>query len=253
MVKKVFGIASMAFVITAVGYGCSSSTDTSTDAGTDGGKLPPKEAGTDAGGDTCKPGDVSGFTGGLWKPPAGKMQAKCTAEQVSVFYKCIFTQAGNSAPECKQFEQGGAGEDCIKCGLTPPTADALGPGIIEGSSVRLNTAGCMALATGDNSANGCGATIQKSLNCQTEACDANCPRPQGDEAALTKFQECTQAAAQGVCADFANNINSACPQDAGSEANQYCVGGSSFEDRIGKYVDYFCGGKAGDGGDASTD
>jgi hypothetical protein len=225
------------------------------DSGSDS-TTPTSDATTDAAKDAsvCAPRDITGFTPS-WKPPIAFHQKKCSPTQVATLADCVWTHAGRDDVACKAFYDNAANADCLKCGVTNTTEANYGAIVSNDTSVEANYAGCLALATNDISATGCGSKVQASLLCQDFACVAACPVPNGDDAAFKAFTQCETNAAAGVCktyADAAACINSAFGD--GGPADQCAPVVNNFGERAAHYIELFCGGTTGDAGlDAPAD
>ncbi|MEO6420416.1 MAG: hypothetical protein ABIP39_13450, partial [Polyangiaceae bacterium] len=176
--------------------------------GVDGSTNKDAGMGTETGDTTCKPGDVSTFTPS-WKPPTAFHQGKCSTTQIQAFVDCLSGMP--DAATCKTFGADVANKTCIQCAATPSTAAAYGP-LIEGTvTIQVNVPGCIANATGDVSATGCGAKTLGLSQCEEAACEANCPVSSSDTGA--EFQallacqtksdtsSCKTFAADAACAD----------------------------------------------------
>jgi hypothetical protein len=240
-------------------YGCSSDS-TSTPPATDGGgtttgdggktdsKPPPGDTGTP---DECKPGSVDDFTP-TFKKPAPFSQKKCSNAQVEALL-CLFDSNADQET-CQKLVDDPANDDCFKCIYTASSSKELGPVIITGSLGSLNIAGCVANAEGNVTDQGCGAKVQAADQCGDEACDANCPVPEGDDTALDARNKCTEDASSSVCQEFTDAA--ACAEALLQEggAAEECAQGQDFLERAVAIAKLFCaGGVVTDGGDASTD
>jgi hypothetical protein len=259
MLKMSLGLVSSAALVMMLTYGCSSDSSTTPPA-TDGGG-----GGSDSGGgkdtgkpqpdtgtpDECKPGDVADFTPSF-KTPAPFSQKKCSNAQVDALL-CLF-DANADQETCTKLVDDPANDDCFKCIYTASSSKELGPVIITGSLGSLNIAGCVARAEGDVTDKGCGAKVQAADQCGDEACDANCPVPENDDAALDARNKCTEDASTTVCQEFSDAAKcaEALLQEGG--AAEECAQGQDFLERANAIAKLFCaGGVSTDGGDGSTD
>lgn len=263
------GALSLSLSMGAAMGACSSSSsdDTSAngDASTDGGTLEasavdhktPVTADSgpdDASADTCAPVDVSSFTSN-WKPPSGLHQKKCTPAQVATFATCVYNHTGRDAKVCDAFDADAANADCLACAKTNTSGTTLGAIVTNGTSVSANNPGCIALVSGDLSANGCGAKVQAALLCEDAACVDVCPVSAGDTAAFNKFLACEQLAAQDGCKAYEDAASCAATLVADGGPASVCQPNTQdFGVRAAAYTELFCGGLTDEAGtDASTD
>lgn len=225
-------------------------TDTDSGPGGDGGGKDSGNPGDGAVVDTCTPGDVSTFTPS-WKPPTAFNQGKCTDAQVDAFVDCLSGLPDTAT--CKTFGADAANKTCIQCAATPSTAAAYGP-LIEGTvTIQVNVPGCIANSTNDVSATGCGAKVLALSECQSAACEANCPvvAPDTDNSMFDALLACQDKAAGPTSSCKTYAADAACGDALtgdGGTAAQCNLGGATFGDNAKPMVKLFCGGLAGDGG-----
>ncbi len=187
--------------------------------------------------DGCEPGSVSGFTP-TWKAPNAPHANKCTATQVEALL-CLFDANANQTT-CQTTVDDPANDTCFKCIYTASTSAKLGPIVITGSLGSLNLAGCIAAAEGNTTSSGCGAKVQAADQCGDEACDANCPVPEGDDAALDARNACVEQAATTVCQSFTTDAECAETLVAAGGTAAVCGSGSTFLDRAIAIAKFFC-------------
>jgi hypothetical protein len=129
----------------------------------------------------CQETPLSNFSP-AWRPPHAKSSA-CTAAQIDGFYDhCLAATA--STLTCAYFvSRTESDANCSACILSKSTDPEWGPLVDFGDyRIELNSGGCLALADGDLTENGCGAKLSARDRCTFEACVRNCPLlldPQG--------------------------------------------------------------------------
>ncbi len=134
---------------------------------------------------------------------------------------------------CTAFKQDPANAACAACVLTPDMADQLGPILSFGEFVGGNVAGCIELTTPSDLS--CARSVQALGDCETAACQANCPVT--DVPSLTARQACEALADEGGCLPF-SEMASGCEADAGLAGP--CIN-ASFKDFYDQVVPLFCG------------
>lgn len=212
-------------------------TDDTTDVGTDSGiKKKDASVGFDANTTTCAPGDVSTFSP-QWHPPAAHSTV-CSAQQVTDILTCIFDGNANQT-FCDSVNNNTANQPCANCLLTPDTAPSYGPIVITGQIGSLNTAGCIAVKTGNTTSSGCGAKYAAARQCADAACSDNCPG--SDSVALQELQQCETDALGGDCSTYASAADScATPLLAPDGGAAACSLGSTFLDAAINMGKIFC-------------
>jgi hypothetical protein len=214
----------------------SGTTEEPDDAGKDTGKKPPKDTGTTDPG--CAPGSVSGFTP-QWTPPAVLHAGACSATQITTLIDCLFNSAANQTT-CDGYLNAPANKSCISCAVTEDTAASYGPLVVTTDQlVTLNIAGCIARTTNQMTDTGCGAKVQAASQCASASCEANCPVPANDSAALDARNQCEQDARTSECQTYTDDA--ACEDAALQGAAAACASGSTFEDNATALVQMFCG------------
>jgi hypothetical protein len=117
----------------------------------------------------------------------------------------------------------------------PDTAASFGPVIVHSLSPRfeVNEGGCVALALGDSSANGCGANLQALRQCTAAACAGCAGTP---DAVRSDGCLCETAAQGGACKTYVGPASCVTPYvKAGDPDINGCVGGVYF-----LVARYFC-------------
>ena len=172
------------------------------DAGTFGGNLVQEAAAA-----ICDPQSVAGFQP-AWTPPEAWKQTVCTATQISGFYAACLTPPIDETT-CKAFVA--ANTSCSACLQTEDTAPAAGAIVWHEHDAywTVNVAGCLARATGDSTATGCGGSYSAAIACRQASCNA-CWQGQGTTTTFAEFSMCEQQAGQSTCAAFAQAVPAAC-------------------------------------------
>jgi hypothetical protein len=146
----------------------------------------------------CMPSPVPGFTAS-WQPPAPAHSGRCAPNQLTMGVYAIIH--GGYANFIAMYP------DCAACLLTASDDAVLGPmvsfaqyGVVDG-----NSAGCVAILTGDTSAASCAAESQAQYRCTLASCAPGCPVTNADE--LVAFDACVGDAREstGPCASFATD------------------------------------------------
>ena len=200
----------------------------------------------DAAAPRCEPRESPPFVPGPFKPPVGKHQGRCSLEQQKLLYRCVFTPAATDDPACHQFGTGGAGADCMACAFTEADEDAWGPAVIESGTARLNVAGCIGLASGDVGAGSCAVATQNAAACGVHTCDRPCLLAGGGQLDPLAYRMCKSNAASGVCAKYDSAAQTACAGSDATDTIASCAVGTSFAERLTRYIGYFCGAEPAD-------
>lgn len=195
----------------------------------------------------CAPGDTQLFTPS-WKPPTAFHQAQCTAAQTALLVDCL-----NDVPDaatCKTFIGDAANKDCLRCMVTPETAAKYGPLVSSTVTIQVNVAGCIALATSDVSATGCGAKVLALSQCEEVACESQCPISlDGNPVAYANLLACEAKSISVGCKPYAMDAACADALTADGGAAVACVqSGATFAENAKAMARLFCGGITGDGG-----
>jgi hypothetical protein len=246
------------FASLVIAYGCSD--DLATPAASDAGigdaaldrKAPPTEPEDSAVPVACEPQSTTGFAP-TWAAPTGMHQNKCTPEQMETFADCAYGHTGYDQAKCTAFNAAQANAECIACAA--PTGSKSGAVVTTGGATNVNYAGCVALFTGELTAEGCGAKIQAAEQCRAASCDEVCPVIGGDNEQYTAYAKCLEKAWKITCDAFASATSCAADLIKGTGVAAPCYPNTTdFGVRVRPYVDLFCGAPPGDGGtDAATD
>ena len=260
--KKCIGLVSMAILGGAIAVGCSSKDDGNnnnpTDAGPQQDTGTKKDTGTvtpvddagdvDSGGPTeCKPGPVTGFTP-TWHPPKAATPS-CTTALIVSFGKCLDAQSATD-PACAPWgaSADAAHKSCGACFFSKDTDAKWGPNLeyTASKTQQNNVSGCIALATKDVSATGCGAKVQASNECAGASCKPNCPTSSQEE--VDALNACSEQAAGTVCKTFADASNTCIDEiaDAGTADKCFVADSATFGDQFVAVATVFCGGAAAD-------
>jgi len=188
-----------------------------------------------------------------WVPPLTPDPNACSATQIQAYFDdCLGTNATSTA--CQGFTNLSANATCYACLLTPQTKTAYGALIAIGGVDYANISGCIAILTNDTSSTGCGAKEEAVTECDTLACQPNCPDVT-DQTSFQQYEQCTQGAEAAVCKPY---VDAECDLSDAGAVYATCINHSSFQDYYNAIAPVFCGGYADDGGtdggtDASTD
>jgi hypothetical protein len=175
----------------------------------DAGNLFPNqpEASTTTTAAECNPSSVSTFQP-EWQAPEQWKQNVCTAAQISSFYDSCLTPP-ISAAACNAFVQQNA--NCAPC-LQSQDTDATAAAVVWHEQMQywtVNVAGCIARASGDATATGCGASYAAAISCRQSSCNA-CWVAQGQSATFQQFSDCETLAGSTTCQTYAEAVPSKC-------------------------------------------
>lgn len=211
----------------------------STDNG-DGGEFGSLDAGDEqSAAAICTPQSVAGFHPS-WTLPEQWKQNVCTSTQISGFYAACLTPP-ISAQTCQAFVQQNA--NCASC-LQSQETDATAAAVVWHDMNRywsVNVAGCIARATGDTSATGCGASYAAGLACREQSCNA-CWQAEGTTTTFQQFSACESQAGQSTCQSFAQAVPAKCGNLSTSAAS-VCMppSGATAKDAYMQVAPLFCG------------
>ena len=199
----------------------------------------PVEAGTTGTPAECNPSAVSAFQP-AWQPPEPWKQNVCTGAQISGFYTSCLTPPISEAA-CNAFVQQNA--KCAPC-LQSQDTDATAAAIVWHEQMQywtVNVAGCIAQATGDATASGCGASYSAAISCRQQSCNA-CWQAQGQSATFQQFSDCESLAGATTCQSYAQDVPTKCGNLAMTAAS-VCMPSSSAtaEDAYMQIAPLFCG------------
>lgn len=201
---------------------------------------PPLESGADSGAPSiCTPQSVTGFQAS-WTPPEQWKQNVCTTAQISGFYTACLTPPIDPQT-CQSFIQQNA--NCTSCLQSQDTASTASA-IVWHETNRywtVNVAGCIADATGDMTATGCGASYAAAIACRQQSCNA-CWAGQGTTTTFQEFSQCESQAGQTTCQSFAQAVPAKCGDLAKSPAG-VCMpaAGATAKDAYMQVAPLFCG------------
>ncbi len=213
---------------------------------------------------TCAPGSLGSFS----PVNVTNLHAPmCSQAAIKSFIDDCLSSTATTAT-CTTWQGGAGASACEAClitgysgmttvtpgGFPPPAAQSPWGPLIQisnpGPQLFVNLGACIAMSDPANTA--CGTAFTESLECEYQACATSCTVPStGDPtAAMSAYQTCSSDADQGVCATYANTLNTACASvnaDAGPAS--FCLNVAADTSDNGPLAQLFalqCGG--GDGG-----
>lgn len=202
----------------------------------DGGPSKRDVAVTDPPPDVCAPANIAGFVPAV-VPPAPARSGKCSVAQLEAIIDCTFdANAGSNA--CDTLLDDAANQACTGCILTDVTQPAYGPIIVDDNIARLNVAGCVARASNDLSATGCGARLASAEQCADAACAASCPLL--DDVSYAQYEQCTEDAMAGPCSAYADSLACLDAVTSPSGAAAQCALENDFISTAKAYARLFC-------------
>jgi hypothetical protein len=165
-----------------------------------------------------------------WKPPRATPHA-CTDAQIETEFVLCESDSSISATECAAFNRAPANAACRRCLYATEDESSYGPLVYMANRVlRINVAGCLALADGNVSASGCGAQMQAFDTCGDAACMKAC-------AAFDAFTQCAVQAGDTICSSYRSD--SACGDRAIYAA---CLDYKAFSEYYRGVAKLFCAG-----------
>lgn len=185
----------------------------------------------------CAPGSIAGFAP-VWKAPKALHTNACTATNAQLVVDCTFDSTVNPTT-CDTFMQNTANDACVKCVLTDATSAQLGPIILDGTSGRINVAGCIAALSGNTTATGCGAKVQAYQGCTAAAC-ASCTDPTTSSAAAAEYDQCVADSESSPCSTYTSDAACADPLLQAGGAAASCAAGNTFLDNARTVAKLFC-------------
>ncbi len=204
--------------------------------------LPDTSQGDTTQPNVCVPADTSAFKPN-WVPPVHDVNA-CSDVQIQDYWSNCYDKTTASQPKCSAWVKVPANKACLGCLDTPDTALAYGTLIGHKGFTSANQPGCVAVLTNDVTANGCGAKIAASDECQHVACQACSDAiSSADPQTFKDFLTCLTNAAKTVCKTYTQAVCA----DAGADLSA-CGPHSAFQDYYFGIAPVLCGGKAADGG-----
>jgi hypothetical protein len=186
----------------------------------------------------CPPGSVAAFAP-TWKPPKPLHATACSPAEAELNVNCAFDPSSNPSV-CDAYLADASSSNCTLCVLTDDFDTTYGPLVMHGAYADLNLGGCIAQASGDTSATGCGAKVQAIGQCQAFACSA-CPDPSSGTKAMNDYLACLSAAMSTVCKDYVKAAACADALIAPDAAAEVCAsGGNTFLGRARALAQLFC-------------
>ncbi len=186
---------------------------------------PPPEAGV-----PCAPVSVASYSALPMTPPNPAASA-CTSNELGDFFDACIT-SGLASGACSAFEASAG--SCTTC-LVSKASDAMwGPVVVSADHVKLNVAGCVAVAQGDGTASSCAQKISDEQGCEAFACDAVCPVTSNGGAAA--YVTCVQQAAATDCRPY---LDAECDWD---DAGVTMCEGKPSKSSFVALAAVFCGG-----------
>ncbi len=155
----------------------------------------------------CSPTAVAAFQP-VWQAPEPWKQNVCTTAQMTAFYGSCLTPPISKAA-CDSFVQQNA--NCAPC-LQSQETDATAAAVVWHEQMQywtVNVAGCIARATGDATASGCGASYAAAISCRQSSCNA-CWEAQGQSATFQEFSDCETLAGSTTCQTYAEAVPAKC-------------------------------------------
>jgi hypothetical protein len=187
----------------------------------------------------CDPQSIAGFKP-TWTPPETWKQTACAAAQISGFYAACLTPPIDETT-CKAYVA--ANSTCSACLQTEDTAPTSGAIVWHEHDAywTVNVAGCLARATGDSSATGCGGSYSAAIACRQASCNA-CWAGQGTTTTFAEFSMCEQQAGESTCATYAAAVPAACG-DISQGPGSVCMpaSGATAQDAFMQIAPLFCG------------
>jgi len=222
--RVLIGAASMLLVFTACGADDSSA---------------PSPVDSGAGDASCGPRLPNPWLP-TWRPPRAMLHA-CSDAQIETEFRLCESESTYSATACATWSRDVANAQCRRCLYTTEDEDAYGAFVyLRNRILRINVAGCLALADGQLGPSGCGAQFHAFQTCGDAACMTAC-------AAYADFTECVARAEGGVCAAY--RVDSACGEPA---IYAPCLDFPTFAEYYRGVAKLFCGGGFPGRGDAGT-
>lgn len=261
--KKWLTVVGVSGFVSALAFGCSSSTTnggTTDDGGgvaegggkKDSGSLVDTGTGGDGGGDICTPPTSVTYTKS-WKAPHAHQNA-CSQANIDLFRKVCLGAQSDGGAACKSFTGTAAGKACEDC-IIPTSGTALGALLVTGGFVSPNIAGCIAIAQGTVSDGaGCASASLYLSECRAAACGA-CAKDTNTTTDM--INACDTAADEGACNAEATAAGCLDQVADGGGAAAQCLSGNDFDSTYSAIVPIFCldtsDGGTSDASDASDD
>ena len=116
-----------------------------------------------------------------------------------------------NGPEASTTPLGAVCDPAAPC-LQSQETDATGAAVVWHQQMQywtVNVAGCIARATGDATAAGCGASYAAAISCRQSSCNA-CWQAQGQSATFQQFSDCETMAGSTTCQTYAEAVPAKC-------------------------------------------
>jgi len=188
----------------------------------------------------CDPQSTSSFAPS-WQQPEAWKQGVCTSTQIQGFHTACLTPPIVKTT-CDAFVQ--ANSNCAAC-LQSQETDATSAAIVWHAQMRywtVNVAGCIARATGDTSATGCGATYAAAIACRQSSCNVCWQAAQASTASFQQFSDCESQAGTTTCQTYAQAVPATCGTlSAGPAAVCMPPSSATAADAYAQIAPLFCG------------
>jgi hypothetical protein len=199
-------------------------------------------------GNTCVPGDVSGFLP-VYNKPTGPYVGACTPDQLASLVTDCFADSATKA-RCDGWIAASSNTQCSSCwaGLASSTSGAPVLYPEPGAPYVINEGACIALS--DPSALTCAQETEYAFECQLAACVPFCPIT-GDAAKSDEaLTNCFETAASGGCSTYGPSVD-ACQNVLVGGPAYYCRNATDPEAHpldLLHYLEVACGAPPADGG-----
>ncbi|MEA2749698.1 MAG: hypothetical protein QOI41_3841 [Myxococcales bacterium] len=172
----------------------------------------------------CHPTSAAGMPKATYVPPTGANQGLCTDVEIQQYVDC----RNGKTSACAALTDGGT--SCKSCIESDATAAAWGPIILGGGSLRLNEAGCGALANSDTTTMGCGQGLADYTACLQYTC--------GQQCIGSEYFACATEARSTECKPIVDGLKAKCTADVSACFAQMSDTTDSLSLRI---IKRFCG------------
>lgn len=212
-------------VLAAAAAACSSSTPSNpvsdggaTDAKKDTATVQDTGTGTDSGGGSCKPGDVTAFAPTGPHDSAAAKPGTCTQVQIDDYVGKCYDKLTKDTTACTAWAKDALNKVCLTCADTQESAAKWGPLVEKTGIISANIVGCFA-AKGDTA---CATALANADQCGEAACSENCPV--SDDPSFQLYQACRNKAAGtgGGCNKYTAPSNDCEGADSANAAA--CIG-----------------------------
>ncbi len=191
------------------------------------------------GGGPC-PNDETGFQPSAAEP-ANPAQDVCTPQQVDGYWaSCLAPNVPAVACDAWLASDAANNQACGDCIATSELAQSWGAVVLGVDGVaRINTAGCIALLTGDDppKPGGCAAAYQAARDCETAGC-TGCNLAAGFGCTSPAcYQQCVDQVAAGTCKPVEDSV---CDPDASTFSACFDSQGNGAEGLFKSVASVFC-------------